>query len=153
MKVLFVCHRLPYPPARGGKIRPFNIIKHLTDSGHRVTVASLARSRREAEDGRDLRRYCAECLIEEIGRGRAVLQMVARLPTTTPSSMGYFYSSRLQRAIAQTLARESFDLIIVHCSSVAGYVADVPSIPKMLDFGDMDSQKWLLYAGHKPFPL
>ena len=41
MNVLFVCHRFPYPPKRGGKIRPFNIIRHLHDAGHAVTVASL----------------------------------------------------------------------------------------------------------------
>ena len=29
MKILFLCHRLPYPPQRGGKIRPFNMIRHL----------------------------------------------------------------------------------------------------------------------------
>ena len=41
MKILFVCHRLPYPPNRGGKIRPFNMIRHLGQK-HSVTVASLA---------------------------------------------------------------------------------------------------------------
>ena len=47
MKVLFVCHRVPFPPKRGGKIRPFNIIRHLHEQGHEVTVASLARRRRK----------------------------------------------------------------------------------------------------------
>jgi sugar transferase (PEP-CTERM/EpsH1 system associated) len=46
-----------------------------------------------------------------------------------------------------------FDLIFVHCSSVAPYVERVPGIPKILDFGDMDSRKWLEYARFKPFPL
>jgi sugar transferase (PEP-CTERM/EpsH1 system associated) len=41
----------------------------------------------------------------------------------------------------------------VHCSSVAQYVAHVSDVPKILDFGDMDSQKWLEYANYKPFPL
>ena len=50
MKVLFACHRVPFPPKRGGKIRPFNIIRHLTDSGHSVTVASLARNEAEAAE-------------------------------------------------------------------------------------------------------
>ncbi len=48
MKVLFVCHRVPFPPKRGGKIRPFNIIRHLHEQGHEVTVASLARNQAEA---------------------------------------------------------------------------------------------------------
>ncbi len=42
--------------------------------------------------------------------------------------------------------RRRFDLIFVHCSSVAQYVEHVTDIPKILDFGDMDSQKWLEYA-------
>ena len=44
MKILYVCHRFPYPPKRGGKIRPFNMIRHLHAAGHEVTVCSLARS-------------------------------------------------------------------------------------------------------------
>ena len=66
--------------------------------------------------------------------------------------MGYFYSNELARRIERLLGDNSFDLIIVHCSSVADYVADVRSIPKILDFGDMDSQKWLSYARYRPFP-
>jgi sugar transferase (PEP-CTERM/EpsH1 system associated) len=55
--------------------------------------------------------------------------------------------------VSDLLRRERFDLIFVHCSSVAQYVAAVRGVPKILDFGDMDSQKWLEYARHKPFPL
>ena len=48
MRILFLCHRFPFPPRRGGKIRPFNIIRHATAQGHEVWVASLARSPGEA---------------------------------------------------------------------------------------------------------
>ena len=152
MKILFVCHRLPYPPRRGGKIRPFNIIRHFTEAGHEVTVASLARSVAELDEGRDLAKYCAATVIERVGQPAATLRMVARLPTSTPSSMGYFFSPELKRRIDALLARNTFDLTMVHCSSVAPYVAAAPG-PKVLDFGDMDSQKWLLYAQHKSLPL
>jgi len=82
-----------------------------------------------------------------------MLRMVIRLPVVTPSSMGFFYSPDLKRRVDALLASEKFDLIFVHCSSVAQYVEDVQGIPKILDFGDMDSQKWLEYANYKPFPL
>jgi sugar transferase (PEP-CTERM/EpsH1 system associated) len=82
-----------------------------------------------------------------------VLRMLARLPTPTPSSMGFFYSPQVAQAVRDSLARERYDLIFVHCSSVAQYVVDATGIPKILDFGDMDSQKWLEYARYKPFPL
>jgi len=55
--------------------------------------------------------------------------------------------------VRDLLRTQAFDLIFVHCSSVAQYVEHVPHIPKILDFGDMDSQKWLEYAQRKPLPL
>ncbi|HLX29161.1 MAG TPA: TIGR03087 family PEP-CTERM/XrtA system glycosyltransferase, partial [Casimicrobiaceae bacterium] len=152
MKILYVCHRFPFPPRRGGKIRPFNMIRHLSRH-HDVTVASLVRSEKEADEGQGLRAHCAHFEMARVRESIQVARMIARLPTATPSSIGYFHSSTLARNIRRLIATESFDLIFVHCSSVAHYVAKVPSIRKILDFGDMDSQKWLAYARHKPFPL
>ena len=129
------------------------MIKHLSASGHEVTVASLARSPAEAEEGRGIEPYCTRYEMAEISNPVQVARMVLRLPTRTPSSMGYFYSPRLERWVRELLAREGFNLIFVHCSSVAQYVAGVRGAPKILDFGDMDSQKWLEYVRYKPFPL
>lgn len=153
MNILYVCHRFPYPPKRGGKIRPFNMIRHFTQQGHRVTVCSLARSIGEAKEGAGIAPHCARYEMATVSNPLQTLRMVARLPTPVPSSFGYFYSPDLKRRIDAALARERFDLIFVHCSSVAQYVEHVRGIPKILDFGDMDSQKWLEYAVFKPFPL
>ncbi len=153
MNILYVCHRFPYPPKRGGKIRPFNMIRHLTASGHQVTVCSLARSEQEAQEAQGIAPYCAAFEIGQVQEWAQMARMVVRLPITTPSSMGYFYSPVLARRIDELLASKTWDLIFVHCSSVAQYVSHVRGIPKILDFGDMDSQKWLEYANYKPFPL
>lgn len=153
MKILYICHRFPFPPKRGGKIRPFNMIRHFTSLGHEVTVCSISRSPDEAREGGGIAAYCKHYEMAPINKTVQAARMVARLPLVTPSSMGFFYSPGLKRRIHRLLARESFDLIFVHCSSVAQYVEDVKGIPKILDFGDMDSQKWLEYAHHKPFPL
>ncbi|MEZ5532054.1 MAG: TIGR03087 family PEP-CTERM/XrtA system glycosyltransferase [Steroidobacteraceae bacterium] len=153
MNVLFVCHRVPYPPKRGGKIRPFNIIRHLTAQGHRVTVASLARSVAERDEARDLAQHCKEVLVEVIPVRVALPQMVARLPTPVPSSFGYFWSRRLAQRISAAAAATPFDLVFVHCSSVAPYVERLPAPLKIIDYGDMDSQKWREYAQHRAFPL
>lgn len=152
MKILYLCHRFPFPPKRGGKIRPFNMIRHLHGS-HDVTVASLARSPQEAAEGRGLRDYCSRYEMAVVRNPLQAARMVARLPTSIPSSFGYFHSPALARTIRGLVRTQDFDLIFVHCSSVARYVSDVRHIPKILDFGDMDSQKWLDYARFKPFPL
>lgn len=152
MKILYVCHRFPFPPKRGGKIRPFNMIRHLHRS-HDVTVASLARSEQEADEGKGLRDYCSDYEMAVVRNPRQVARMIARLPTTAPSSIGYFHSPELARRIRHLLAMRAFDLIFVHCSSVAHYVEHASGVPRILDFGDMDSQKWLEYSRYKPFPL
>ncbi|WP_227817230.1 TIGR03087 family PEP-CTERM/XrtA system glycosyltransferase [Nitrogeniibacter aestuarii] len=152
MKILYVCHRFPFPPKRGGKIRPFNMIRHFSQQ-HEVTVCSLVRSDEEAAEGQGLEAHCAHFEMGRVSNPVQTLRMVARLPTLTPSSMGFFYCPDLARRVKALVAREKFDLIFVHCSSVAQYVEDIEGIPKILDFGDMDSQKWLEYVKFKPFPL
>ena len=152
MKVLFVTHRLPYPPSRGGKIRPFNVIRHLARQ-HDVTVASLARSAAEAEAGAPLAQHCRRVIVEMIAPRAAFARMLAWLPTSAPSSAGYFYSPALAHRIREEVAREKFDLIFVHCAFVASYVADIRGTRKILDFGDMDSHKWLAYARARAWPL
>ena len=153
MNILYLCHRFPYPPKRGGKIRPFNMIRHLSAKGHQVTVCSLARSAEEAKDAQGIAPYCAGFEIGHVTEWVQVARMVVRLPVTTPSSMGFFYSPELARHVNRLLGSKKWDLIFVHCSSVAQYVEHVRDVPKMLDFGDMDSQKWFEYANYKPFPL
>lgn len=151
MEILYVCHRFPFPPKRGGKIRPFNMIRHLSES-HRVTVASLVRSDDELEEGKGLADY-AETLVGRVSEPAQAVRMVARLPTRVPSSMGYFFSPELGAKIREASKKKKFDLVFVHCSSVAQYVLDLGNVTKILDFGDMDSQKWLIYARIRSWPL
>ena len=153
MNILYLCHRFPFPPKRGGKIRPFNMIRHLTASGHQVSVCSLARSPAEAQEGRGIAPYCAGFEMGHVQEWVQVARMVVRLPLPTPSSMGFFYSPELAAHVQRLLGAKKWDLIFVHCSSVAQYVEHVRNVPKILDFGDMDSQKWFEYANYKPFPL
>jgi len=153
MNILYLCHRFPFPPKRGGKIRPFNMIRHLSASGHKVTVCSLARSPEEAAEGQGLQAHCERFEMGHVKNPIQFLRMIVRLPLVTPSSMGYFFSGELKAKVDGLLASQKWDLIFVHCSSVAQYVEHVKGVPKILDFGDMDSQKWLEYANYKPFPL
>ncbi len=153
MNILYLCHRFPFPPKRGGKIRPFNMIRHLSAQGHQVTVCSLARSAAEAEEGRGIAPHCAGFEMGHVNNAVQTARMVLRLPLTTPSSMGFFYSPELAAHVRRLLGDRRWDLIFVHCSSVAQYVEGVRDVPKILDFGDMDSQKWFEYANYKPLPL
>jgi sugar transferase (PEP-CTERM/EpsH1 system associated) len=150
MRILFISHRLPYPPDHGGRIRAFNLIRHFAARGHEVTLCSLFRATDHASATRRLSRYCREMHVVTVTETAQHMRMLLRLPTRTPASLGYFYSPVLAREIRHALDRRSFDLIFVHSSSVAQYVEEVAGVKKIIDFTDMDSQKWLLYCNFKP---
>lgn len=152
MRILFACHRLPYPPNRGGKIRPFHMIQHLGQK-HSVVVASLAHSEEEMEQGAGLGQFCEQVLAEVLPSPTRWMQAVAALPQSTPSSVAYFRSSRLQERVQQTGQRTRFDLVMVHCAFAAQYVSRLSGAIRILDFGDLDSAKWFAYARHRPFPF
>ena len=152
MKILFLCHRLPYPPKRGGKIRPFNMIRHLARS-HEVTVATLARSAAELAEGRDLARHCHEVHVGRISTAAGWARFAVHAASPFPSTFGYFHSPTLARTVRRLLATRDFDAILVHCSSMGPYVAGHRGCRKIMDFGDADSEKWLEYAAAASLPV
>ncbi|HWR17315.1 MAG TPA: TIGR03087 family PEP-CTERM/XrtA system glycosyltransferase [Terriglobales bacterium] len=152
MKILFICHRFPYPPNRGGKIRPFNMIRHLSQN-HEVTVASLAQTQQEHDEGAPLREHCRQVIAEvepSLDRWR---RAVFALPTSTPSSAAYFSSPRLRQRILDCFRRNSFDLVWVHCAFMGQYAEGLNAPFRILDYGDLDASKWLDYAKFKAPPL
>lgn len=151
MNILFVCHRYPYPPNRGGKIRPFQMIRHLSQN-HRVFVATLAHSQEEVQQGAELKKYCAEILCEVIPSPVRWMNAVGALPTLHPSSARYFHSARLLSRINAVQEKIEFDAVIVHCAFVADYVRNVRAPFRMLDFGDLDSRKWDDYSRYRALP-
>ena len=152
MKILFLCHRIPYPPNRGGKIRPFNMIRHLSRK-HEVVVASLAHTEAELKEGLALRDHCYELLAEVVTNSNRWTRAGRALATNQPSSVAYFWSPRLRRRIEDAAARYRFDAVMVHCAFAAQYVLGIPAHFRLLDFGDLDSGKWLDYRQFRGFPL
>jgi sugar transferase (PEP-CTERM/EpsH1 system associated) len=152
MKILFVCHRLPFPPNRGGKIRPFNMIQHLSRK-HEVIVASLAETEQELRDGAGLEKHCVEVIAELLPKPVRWRQACTALFTKEPSSVAYFRSSALHRRVQQKLREQKFDCVIVHCAFVAQYVLGWEGGLRWLDYGDLDSGKWAEYGEHRAFPL
>jgi len=129
------------------------MVKYLHEAGHKVTVASLARSAEEADASEGIKDYCDDYVLCRVDNIVQAARMGLRLFTREPSSMGFFYSSKLQKEVHRLLAEKNFDLIVVFSSTAAQYVSHVSHIPKLLDFCDMDSQKWLAYAKFKSWPV
>ena len=152
MKLLYICHRLPFPPNRGGKIRPFQMIQHLSKS-HDVTVASLAHTSQELRDGAPLKNHCSQVLAEVVPDAARWRNAVLALPSSFPSSAAYFRSARLARRIQEAWAASRYDGVIVHCAFAAQYALPLQGGFRIMDYGDLDSAKWSDYAAHRAFPL
>jgi hypothetical protein len=128
------------------------MIRHLSQK-HSVTVASLAHTERELKEGAGLKDYCDEVIAEVLPNRTRWLQAFKALPTSTPSSVAYFWSPRLHQRIRESALRNRFDVVFVHCAFVAQYVKDLHSTFRIMDFGDLDSAKWADYSQWKTFPL
>ena len=152
MNILYLAHRLPYPPNKGEKIRSLNQILQLSRR-HTVHLACLLHSGEDFRHVKVLEEYCASVETVYISRAVAKLQALLALVTNTPLSVGFFFSRLLQKKIEQKLVSQCIDRIFVSSSQMARYVQEVRHIPRVIDFVDVDSEKWRSYAKAHEIPL
>lgn len=151
MNILYLAHRIPYPPDKGEKIRAFHQIRYLSMK-HRVHVAALIDDPDDRRHAETLARYCASVDVVYRSRGLANVAAAAALLTDRPLSVASFFSRALSEKVRRRLGSETIDRIFVYSCAMAEYVRDVSGIPKLADFVDIDSDKWRLYAEHHSFP-
>lgn len=152
MRILYLCHRIPYPPNKGEKIRAFFQLRAMAER-HEVDLFTLADDAADLTHGSTLLKYCHGATVAriypKIARFRSLPYFLSRTPLTIP----YFYSSELQRKIRKALAARSYDRIYVYSSAMAQYVEPVDQIPMVLDLVNVDSDKWIQYARFTRFPF
>lgn len=151
MRILYLCHRVPYPPNKGEKIRAFHQLKAIA-ARHEVDLFTLA------DDPADLRQrsvfleYCPEVTIVPLVPLLARLKSLPYLITRQPLTVPYFYSRKLQIAVNDALRKRKYDRIYVYCSAMAQYVEHAGDVPVVVDLVDVDSDKWTQYASFSRFP-
>lgn len=149
MDILFLSHRIPYPPNKGDKIRSYALLKHLaehhrvhlacfvdeaSDLSHRETVRSLARG---------------ECLFVPLSALSKWTRACRALITGETITASCFGATVLNRWLRALLSKYSIDRTVVFSSGVATYVLNSDLIDPsraILDMVDVDSDKWSQYA-------
>ena len=145
--VLYVVHRLPYPPDKGDRIRAFHLLKCLA-SKVRVYLACLSEEPVESDAFARLREYCAGLAVVQVAGGLRwcrALSSLARGRTVTEGA----FQSRLLAGIIQNWARAvKFDCCLASASGMVRYLTLEPlrQVPAIVDLVDVDSQKWFDYA-------
>jgi sugar transferase (PEP-CTERM/EpsH1 system associated) len=121
MNILYLAHRIPYPPNKGDKIRSFHEIKYLSRR-HDIYLACLADDPADLSYAKELESFCKTVDVVSINPQKQKVKSLFVLPTEKPLSVAYFYSKKLQQIIDHRLLTMSYDAIICFSSSMAEYV-------------------------------
>jgi sugar transferase (PEP-CTERM/EpsH1 system associated) len=151
MRILMLAHKLPYPPRTGDKVRAYHVARHLARE-HELTLACLVDEPDAAPALDALRREIPDLEYASIARGRKRLRALLCLARGGSATMAYFDSPALRLRLGARLHDNPFDLIYASSSSMAQYVIRTRGIPLLMDFLDVDSDKWLQYGARHPFP-
>ncbi len=150
--LLYLVHRLPYPPNKGDKVRSYHLLQHLA-ARHRVFLGTFLDDPADAPHVDTVRALCAGAHVAVLTPARAKLRSLPGLLHGQPLTLGYYRDASLQRWVACTAARERLDAAVVFSSSMAPYATALPGVPMLVDFVDVDSAKWTAYAGARRWPL
>jgi len=145
-QLLYLVHRVPFPPNRGDRIRSYHILRNLAQR-YDVSLATLADEPVTADMRRELDRLCVQVAIEPVGRTRWV-RAAGSLAMGWSATEGLFASPTLRRTVRRWAAERQFDAALVFCSSMVQYL-DCPglaAVPAIIDLVDVDSQKWFDYG-------
>jgi sugar transferase (PEP-CTERM/EpsH1 system associated) len=149
--ILFLAHRIPYPPDRGDKIRGFNILKYLSTK-KRVHLITFADDEQDLKRKGGLARYTGNRSIIWRSKGQVAAGLQA-LMSHRPVSLTAFDNQQLRASVDNILARHAIDTIFVFSSQMAQYLPSKPRQKVIMDFVDMDSAKFAAYARSSKGPM
>lgn len=149
MEILFLCHRIPFPPNKGDKIRSHALLTHLAER-HRVHLACFVDEPADFAYAEDVRRIAGgECLFVPLKPATKYARALKALFTGEPITTAYFGSPVIQRWANALLAARPIEGAVVFSSAMAPYLLAAPGFDAaraVLDLVDVDSDKWRQYA-------
>lgn len=142
--ILFIVHRIPYPPDRGDKIRSYHLMKALAKMAP-LHVAAFA------DDDRDLG------FVREIGTWATSQKIVRRnankvgaglrsLFKGEPLSVSLFEDKALHDYVKSVAQAQDISHIFIYSGQMAHYVPADFEGRVVMDFVDVDSEKFAGYA-------
>jgi sugar transferase (PEP-CTERM/EpsH1 system associated) len=149
LDILFLCHRIPYPPNKGDKIRSHALLKHLAQN-HRVHVACFVDDPADMEYAQDVRRLAGgECLFIRLTGASKLLSAAWAMVSGQSVTAAYFSSRAIGDWIKTIQGKYSIRRTVVFCSAMAPFALNSASVDvrhAILDLVDIDSDKWRQYA-------
>jgi len=157
--ILFIAHRIPFPPNKGDKIRSYHMVRHLAQR-YAVTVACMVDDAADLEYLQPLKEMAHQVFYEFRSPLKMKMHAALTLGSGRPMTLPCFYSQELQEKIDRFLDITEVKAVICFCSSAAEYVFRSCHYPKGLrqkalltDLVDVDSEKWRQYAEKHSGPM
>jgi len=151
--LLFLAHRIPFPPNKGDKIRSFHILRHLA-SRFKVHLGCFCDEAADQRHIAPLRELCSEVFCLPLGRTQIAMRSLRAVALGKSISEASYRDRRMSAWIRDTLGKHEIKDIFVFCSAMAPYVLGCCSDRRVvIDIVDLDSAKWEAYARSAPWPL
>ncbi|MEO9745778.1 TIGR03087 family PEP-CTERM/XrtA system glycosyltransferase [Parasphingorhabdus sp.] len=150
-EILFLAHRVPWPPDRGDKIRSHHILRHLSRMAP-VHLACFADDAAEAEELHEVRGKLASRAI--VIREKPVwMAGIEALVRGLPVSLTSFASDQIQAFVDKTVRDRNISCIFVFSGQMAQYIPASFAGRVVMDFVDVDSAKFENYAASGSGPM
>ena len=151
--LLFLCHRVPYPPNKGDKIRAFHVLRELA-AHFAVHLGTFIDDPADRGAAAALDAFCVSRRCEWLPPRLATLRSGLGLLTGQPLSLPYYHCPALARWVRETLARERVERVFLLSSVMGRFLPEGFDAGRLVvDFVDVDSDKWTQYAPSRPWPL
>ena len=150
--ILFLCHRIPFPPDRGDKIRSCHLLKRLAQVAP-VHVGCFADDDRDMGFAGELAQVAASQCVLMRDRSRVVAGLTG-LARRQSLLIALFDHPGLHQWVARTLAERPVRAVFAYSAQMAHFVPVLPAhIPLMMDFVDFDSAKYAAYGAKGSGPM
>ena len=144
--ILFLAHRVPFPPNRGDKIRSANLLRRLAVIAP-VHVGCFAENAEDRAATAEVEALAATYAV--VNRTKPlVLAGIEAVLAGKPVSLTAFHSARLDRWVRGTIASRDIDTIVVFSGQMGQYVPADFAGRVIIDLCDVDSAKFESYAAN-----
>jgi len=152
MRILMISPYLPWPLYGGASVRMFNIIKELTQRGHRIVLVAGERKTQPSSDNISYE-LCENIYLYElpsIGRLRSI---ILSLFSRQPYPALQFQNKQLSEIVGNLLKKEQFDLIWLNFLFMTNVLSKIirRNTSIILDQNEADELIWQRYIKNGSF--
>lgn len=152
--LLFLVHRIPFPPNKGDKIRSWNILAHLA-SRYNVHIGAFIDDPHDWQYTGRIEEIVKSTFFRKLNSRTGTARSALSLLSGEPLTCGYYRDRAMKSWVDRTVQQNTIERVFVYSSSMAQYVPeDLPAEARVVvDFVDIDSDKWRQYAERKSWPM